>query len=82
MGIGRVLSLFNNAALELAIDLKTVQSDYTDILSVSDVKLNSVKKMVAVTVGASRKRRNKCLGKSKWIEVIDILPDRGFDCAL
>lgn len=28
-----VLSLFNNAALGLAIDLKAVQSDCTDILS-------------------------------------------------
>ncbi|MDR0820067.1 MAG: glycosyltransferase family 9 protein [Endomicrobium sp.] len=88
-----VPSLFNNAALGLAIGLKTIQSDYTGILSIPDGNLNSVKKWfeennldvlrtVAISVGASRKRQDKCLEENKWIEVIDILSDRGFDCVL
>jgi hypothetical protein len=39
-------------------------------------------KTVAISVGTSRKRRNKCLGKSKWIEVMDILSGRSFGCVL
>jgi len=37
-------------------------------------------KTVVASGGASRKRLDKCLEKNKWIEVIDTLSDRGFEC--
>ncbi|MDR3256551.1 MAG: glycosyltransferase family 9 protein [Endomicrobium sp.] len=88
-----VPSLFNNKELGFVAGLRTIQSDYTNILNVPETNLNNVKKWfeennfvtvktIAISIGASKKRKDKCLEESKWIEAIDILSDNGFNCVL
>ncbi|MCA6071648.1 MAG: glycosyltransferase family 9 protein [Endomicrobium sp.] len=88
-----VPSLSNNRALGLKAGLKTIESDYANILNIPKENLSNVQnwfksnhlnvaKTIAVSVGASKKRRDKCLDESKWIEVINILFEKGFDCVL
>jgi ADP-heptose:LPS heptosyltransferase len=88
-----VPSLFNNRALGLAAGFKAIGQDYTDILSVPKENLDYVQKWfehnncdvsntIAMSLGASKKRQDKCLEESKWIEVISILSSKGFNCVL
>ncbi|MDR1417998.1 MAG: hypothetical protein LBI80_02420 [Endomicrobium sp.] len=88
-----VPSLFNNRELGKALGLKNIQEDYTHILKIPQENINNVikwlkdnnlnsSKTVAISVGASKKRQDKCLENSKWIKVIDILSDNGFNCVL
>ncbi|GHT60519.1 ADP-heptosyltransferase [Endomicrobiia bacterium] len=88
-----VPSLFNNRSLGLAAGLQTIQHDYTDILNIPKENLNNVQKWfeynhcdvsntIAISVGASNKRQDKCLEESKWIEVVNILSCEGFSCVL
>ncbi|MDR3275570.1 MAG: hypothetical protein LBS81_06465 [Endomicrobium sp.] len=88
-----VPSLFNNIKLGFEIGLKTMRTDYTGILNIPSENLNNVKKWfkenkvdvsktIAVSINASRKRQNKCLEENKWVEIIDILSKKGFNCVL
>jgi heptosyltransferase-2 len=86
-------SLFNNRKLGFAMGFCTIQDDYTNILNIPEENLNNVKdwfkynnfaasKTIAISVGASKRRQNKCLEESKWVAIIDILHDKGFNCVL
>jgi ADP-heptose:LPS heptosyltransferase len=88
-----VPSLFNNRELGIGMGLKTVHADYTNILKIPLKNLNYVKqwftknrfnisKTIVISIGASKKRQSKCLEKNKWIKVIDILSEKGFNCIL
>jgi heptosyltransferase-2 len=89
-----VPSLFNNIELGKAIGLKNIQKDYTCILNIPQENTNNVlkwfkdnnldtsSKTIAISVGASKRRQDKCLENSKWVEVIDILSTNGFMCVL
>jgi ADP-heptose:LPS heptosyltransferase len=85
--------LSNNRVLGLAAGLQTIAQDYTDILNIPKENLDDVQKWfeynhcdasntIAISIGASKKRQNKCLEESKWIEVINILSQKGFNCVL
>jgi len=88
-----VPSLLNNRKLGIAFGLKTIQSDYTNILQIPEANLNNVKRwsrennfnlsnVIAVSIGASKNRKGKCLVGTKWMTVINILSDKGFNCVL
>ena len=88
-----VPSLFNNRALGLKLGLKTIGPDYTNILNIPKENLSNIQnwfesnhldatRTIALSVEASKKRRDKCLDESKWIEVINILFEKGFNCVL
>jgi ADP-heptose:LPS heptosyltransferase len=88
-----VPSLFNNRELGFKLGLQTVQSDYTNILNIPKANLNNVQrwfeynhidssKTIAISVGASKKRQDKCLEENKWVTVINILSEEGFNCVL
>jgi len=88
-----VPSLANNKELGKTFGLKKIKDDYTGILKVPQTNAGNVKrwfadnglvpeKTIAVSTGASRKRRNKCLETPKWVEVIDALFQKGFTCVL
>jgi ADP-heptose:LPS heptosyltransferase len=88
-----VPSLFNNRELGKAVGLKTIKKDYTHILNIPQENTNNVlkwfkdnnldsSKTIAISIGASKKRQDKCLENSKWIKVIDILSENGFSCVL
>ena len=88
-----VPSLYNNRNLGKLMGLKNIKSDYTDILRIPEDELNRAdkwfsvnnidkNKAVAVSVGASKKRKDKCLKTDVWVEVIDKLSERGFNCVL
>ncbi|MDR1523498.1 MAG: hypothetical protein LBS29_06095 [Endomicrobium sp.] len=88
-----VPSLFNNKELGTTIGLKNIQEDYTHIINIPQENINNVmkwlkknnldsSKTIAVSVGASKKRQDKCLENSKWVKVIDILSKKGFSCVL
>lgn len=88
-----VPSVFNDRNLGKLIGLENIKSDYTGILRVPVDKLNAAdkwffdnnidgKKAVAVSVGASKKRKDKCLKPEIWVEVIDALSKKGISCIL
>jgi ADP-heptose:LPS heptosyltransferase len=88
-----VPSLFNNRELGVFAGLKTIPQDYTNILSIPKENTKNVKKWfsdnnldvsktIAISIGASKKRQDKCLEEHKWIEVINILSQNGFNCVL
>jgi ADP-heptose:LPS heptosyltransferase len=73
--------------------LKTIKRDYTNILNIPENNFDNVKKWfkensldasktIAVSISASKKRQNKCLEESKWIELINNLSGKGFNCVL
>jgi len=83
-----VPSLNNNIVLAKAVGLDNVQKDYLNILSIdkeNDVKVsfwledNGMlnKDFIAVSVGASRRRQEKCLRKEVWIETLNKLAEMG-----
>jgi ADP-heptose:LPS heptosyltransferase len=86
-------SLFNNRELGLVCGLKTIQTDYTNILNIPIENINNIEnwfeknkfgvsKTIAISIGSSRKRSGKRLEENKWVEVINILSDNGFNCVL
>jgi heptosyltransferase-2 len=88
-----VPSLFNNRELGFAADFKTIQQDYTNILNIPkenienarkwfDINNISASKTIAISIGASKRRQDKCLEEYKWIEVINALSQKGFNCVL
>jgi len=88
-----VPSVFNNITLALDIGLKNIPQDYTDILKIPKENISNVDKWfkensinssntVAVSIGASKKRVNKCLPVKKWVEVIDVLSEKNIPCVL
>lgn len=88
-----VPSVFNNRELGKTIGLENIRSDYTGILRVPEENLNEVekwftdnnidiKKAIAISIGASKKRKDKCLKAEIWTEVIDALAEKGFSCVL
>ncbi len=88
-----VPSLFNDAELAKTADLANVSTDYTGILNIPEESMRNVQnwfkenninssKVIAVSTGASKKRQDKRLEDSKWIEVIDTLSEKGFSCVL
>jgi heptosyltransferase-2 len=88
-----VPSLYNNINLGFAAGLKSIQQDYTGILNISKENIENVKKWffdnnldasktIAISIGASKKRQDKCLERYKWIEVINVLSEKGFNCVL
>ena len=71
-----VPSLLNNRQLGVAFGLKSVPKDYTHILNVPQDNVNNVlkwfkinnldvSKTIAISVGASKKRQDKCLEDDK-----------------
>lgn len=88
-----VPSVFNNRELGKTIGLENIRSEYTGILRVPEENLNEVekwftdnnidiKKAIAISIGASKKRKDKCLKAEIWTEVIDALAEKGFSCVL
>jgi heptosyltransferase-2 len=88
-----VPSLFNNRELGFAADLKTIQQDYTNILNIPKENIEnarkwfginsiSASKTIAISIGTSKRRQDKCLEERKWIEVINALSEKGFNCVL
>lgn len=88
-----VPSLFNNRELGIVSGFKNIKSDYTDILNIPQESVANVKewfvenkiepaKTIAVSTGASKKRRHKCLSVSVWVDVINGLHDLGYNCVL
>jgi ADP-heptose:LPS heptosyltransferase len=88
-----VPSLFNNRNLGVVAGLKTIQYDYTNILNIPKENLSNIEqwfnynnldasKTIAVSIGSSKRRKCKCLEENKWIEIINILSDRGLNCVL
>jgi ADP-heptose:LPS heptosyltransferase len=88
-----VPSLFNNKNLGTALGLKNIKNDYCEILKIPKqnfdnveewLKTNSIsdKKIIAISVGSSKKRQNKKLDERKWIEVINFLSEKNLICVL
>lgn len=81
-----VPSLNNNIVLAKSVGIDNVQKDYLNILKIdgeSDVKIsfwleeNKIlnKDFIVVSVGASKRRQEKCLRKEVWIETLNKLAD-------
>ena len=81
-----VPSLNNNIVLAKSVGIDNVQKDYLNILKVdgeADVKIsfwleeNKIlnKDFIVVSVGASKRRQEKCLRKEVWIETLNKLAD-------
>jgi len=81
-----VPSLNNNIVLAKAVGIDNVQKDYLNILKIdgeSEVKIsfwldaNNIlnKDFIVVSVGASKRRQEKCLRKEVWIETLNKLAD-------
>ena len=81
-----VPSLNNNIVLAKEVGIDNVQKDYLNILKIdgeSEVKIsfwleaNNIlnKDFIAVSVGASKRRQEKCLRKEVWIETLNKLAD-------
>ncbi|MDR3306260.1 MAG: glycosyltransferase family 9 protein [Endomicrobium sp.] len=88
-----VPSLFNNGELGFAAGLKSIRQDYTGIIKIPKENVENVKKWfgynnldasktIAVSIGASKRRQDKCLEERKWSEVINVLSKKGFNCVL
>jgi heptosyltransferase-2 len=88
-----VPSLSNNRELGFSAGLKTIQEDYTNILNIPkenienarkwfEINSISASKTIAISIGASKRRQEKCLEEYKWIEVINVLTEKGFNCVL
>lgn len=88
-----VPSLFNNNNLGVSAGIKNIQKDYTGIIEIPIQNIENInnwfrennidpEKAIVVSVGASKKRQDKCLPADKWIEVIDSLKNRGYKCIL
>lgn len=81
-----VPSLNNNIVLAKAVGIDNVQKDYLNILKIdgeSEVKISFWldaknilnKDFIVVSVGASKRRQEKCLRKEVWIETLNKLAD-------
>ncbi len=81
-----VPSLNNNIVLAKEVGIDNVQKDYLNILKIdgeSEVKIsfwleaNNIlnKDFIVVSVGASKRRQEKCLRKEVWIETLNKLAD-------
>ena len=81
-----VPSLNNNIVLAKTVGIDNVQKDYLNILKIdgeSEVKIsfwldaNNIlnKDFIVVSVGASKRRQEKCLRKEVWIETLNKLAD-------
>jgi ADP-heptose:LPS heptosyltransferase len=88
-----VPSLFNNRELGFAAGLKSIRQDYVGIINIPEENIENVKKWfgdnnldasktIAISIGASKGRQDKCLEEHKWIEVINVLSEKGFNCVL
>jgi heptosyltransferase-2 len=88
-----VPSLFNNRELGFAAWIKSIQQDYTGIINIPKENIENVKKWfgdnnldasktIAVSIGTSKRRQDKCLEEYKWIEVINALSEKGFNCVI
>jgi ADP-heptose:LPS heptosyltransferase len=88
-----VPSLFNNRELGFAAGLKSIQQDYAGLINIPEENIENVKKWfgdndleasktIAISIGASKRRQYKCLEEYKWIEVINVLSEKGFNCVL
>ncbi|MDR2426313.1 MAG: hypothetical protein LBD46_03935 [Endomicrobium sp.] len=88
-----VPSISNNTELGKAAGFKDIQSDYTGIVNIPEKNISNIKEWflknkfnpvntIAVSAGASKKRRDKCLPVKIWTEIIDSLYDFGYNCVL
>jgi len=88
-----VPSLANNKELALTAGFQNIQKDYTGILKIPSQNESNVKKWfeennlnplnaIAISVGASKNRKDKQLKSEKWADVINALQDKGFNCVL
>ncbi|MDR1259769.1 MAG: hypothetical protein LBJ68_00055 [Endomicrobium sp.] len=88
-----VPSLSNNRKLGFEIGLKTIHTDYTNILNVPQKNLDNVKewfkknnlnilKTIVISMNASNQRQDKCLKENRWIDVINVLLKKGLNCIL
>jgi ADP-heptose:LPS heptosyltransferase len=86
-------SLFNNRELGFAAGLKSIQQDYARIINIPEENIENIKKWfgdnnldasktIAISISASKRRQDKCLEEYKWIEVINVLSEKGFNCVL
>jgi ADP-heptose:LPS heptosyltransferase len=86
-------SLFNNRKLGFAAGIKSIQQDYARIINIPEENIENVKKWfgdnnfdmsktIAISIGASKRRQDKCLEEYKWIEVINALLEKGFNCVI
>ncbi len=83
-----VPSLNNNVVLAKEIGLDNVQKDYLNIINVdgeNNIKVSfwlednnlSDKEFMAVAIGASKRRQDKCLDDKVWKEVLNRLAEQG-----
>ncbi|MDR1196249.1 MAG: hypothetical protein LBL00_07230 [Endomicrobium sp.] len=88
-----VPSLANNIELGKIAGFQNIQTDYTGIINIPEENINNIKEWfsknnlapantIAVSTGASKKRRDKCLPVNIWVETIDSLYDLGYRCVL
>ena len=88
-----VPSLANNRELGKTAGFKNIQNDYTGIIKIPEQNTKSVSKWfkennlipsqtIAISPGASKKRKDKQLAPEKWAEITDALHDKGFSCVL
>lgn len=88
-----VPSLFNDKELGLAAGFEDIQNDYAGIIKIPQENINNIKKWlaqnnlnsektIAISIGASKKRRDKCLPANTWAEIIDSLNKLGYGCVL
>jgi ADP-heptose:LPS heptosyltransferase len=88
-----VPSLFNNRELGFTAGLKSIQQDYARLINIPEKNIENVKKWfgdnnldasktIAISISASKRRQDKCLEEYKWIEVINVLSEKGFNCVL
>jgi len=85
-----VPSLANNITLIKALGINNIQKNYTNIIKINfetekqtDVwlKNNNLenKKFVVVSIGASKRRQEKCLQQSVWVEVLNKLIEKNIE---
>ncbi|MDR3048451.1 MAG: glycosyltransferase family 9 protein [Elusimicrobiota bacterium] len=88
-----VPSLFNNNRLGIAAGFANIKSGYTDIVKIPKFNIESVQNWlsqqgvnsqntIVFSIGASKRRKDKCLPKKIWAEIIDEMSGRGFSCIL
>jgi ADP-heptose:LPS heptosyltransferase len=85
-----VPSLENNITLAKALGINNIQKDYTNIIKIDSetekeadvwLKNNNLenKKFIAISIGASKRRQEKCLQQFVWVEVLNKLIEKNIE---
>jgi ADP-heptose:LPS heptosyltransferase len=88
-----VPSIFNNNNLGIAAGFTNIICDYTNIIQIPKANIESVqtwlsqngvdpKRAIIFSIGASKRRKDKCLPNKIWVEIIDEMSSFGLPCIL